>query len=134
MIVDVHVHLGWDFTFDEEFPKEELIDKMNDYDVTVQIVQPGTCHDLPTVQAQHNTIAALCKEYPGQFFGMAHPSPHLTGSAYQDDHAGFHIRKKCVLLGLVEPVDFIHENVGPSLSFAEIATRFGHDIFNFLDS
>ena len=85
MIVDVHTHLGWDYTFDEDFKKEYLIEKMSVQKVDVQIVQPGTCHDLETVRAQHDAIAALCRSHPGRFFGMANPSPHLPFEAYMGE-------------------------------------------------
>jgi len=82
MIVDVHVPLGTDYTFDEEFRREDLLAKIAEYAVDVQIVQPGTCHDLASVQAQHDAIAALCSAHPGRFLGMANPSPHLPRAAY----------------------------------------------------
>jgi len=85
MIIDVHVHLGWDFTFDENFTRESLINKMNKYKVNIQIVQPGTCHDLQSVVKQHESIAEICKEFPGHFYGMANPSPHLDVEAYNDE-------------------------------------------------
>jgi predicted TIM-barrel fold metal-dependent hydrolase len=56
--------------------------------VDVQIVQPGTCHDLRTVRGQHHdAIAGLCAEFPGRFFGMANPSPHLPPEVYADEVA-----------------------------------------------
>ena len=85
MIVDVHVHLGWDFTFDEEFTKSELVEKMEHYEVDVQIVQPATCHDLDTVVGQHNAIHDLTREFPGHFYGMANPSPHLPADVYHTE-------------------------------------------------
>jgi predicted TIM-barrel fold metal-dependent hydrolase len=85
MIVDVHVHLGWDYTFDEDFSQAELIEKMNVYDVDVQIVQPGTCHTIEQARAQHNAIAELCQDFPGHFFGMANPSPHLPEQDYLEE-------------------------------------------------
>jgi predicted TIM-barrel fold metal-dependent hydrolase len=85
MIIDVHVHLGWDYTFDEDFTQAELIEKMEVYDVDVQIVQPGTCHTIEQAQAQHNAIAELCQDYPGHFFGMANPSPHLPEQDYLEE-------------------------------------------------
>lgn len=85
MIVDVHVHLGWDHTFDEDFNKDELIEKMDKLKVNVQVVQPGACHDIDSVKVQHDAIAALCSEYPKRFFGMANPNPHLPGTLYQDE-------------------------------------------------
>jgi predicted TIM-barrel fold metal-dependent hydrolase len=87
MIVDVHCHLGWDNTFDEDFKKSELLEKMKTQGVDVQIVQPGTCHDLQTVRGQHDAIAELCGEFPWRFFGMANPSPHLPPEAYAGEIA-----------------------------------------------
>jgi predicted TIM-barrel fold metal-dependent hydrolase len=85
MIIDVHVHMGWDYTFDEDFTKRELLEKMEQHHVDVQVVQPGSCHSIERVREQHDTIAGLCKEYPGHFFGMANPSPHLDASVYRDE-------------------------------------------------
>ncbi|KKK91771.1 hypothetical protein LCGC14_2709610 [marine sediment metagenome] len=85
MIIDVHVHLGHDFTFDEDFSTQQIISKIDECNVDIQIVQPGTCHDLETVQKQHDTIAALCMEYPGLLYGMANPSPHLKTDQYNNE-------------------------------------------------
>ena len=85
MIIDVHVHLGWDYTFDEDFTRVDLIDKMQTYAVDVQIVQPGACHTLGQVKKQHDDIHGLCQEYPAKFFGMANPTPHLPPAEYQSE-------------------------------------------------
>jgi uncharacterized protein len=87
MIIDVHTHMGWDFTFEKEFRRELLIDKMDNHGVDLQIVQPGTTHDAENAKLQHDNIAKLCKEYPGRFLGMANPNPHLGGLAYEDEIA-----------------------------------------------
>ena len=42
MIVDVHVHLGFDYTFDIDFTREELVNKIDEHNIDMQIVQPGT--------------------------------------------------------------------------------------------
>ena len=42
MIVDVHVHLGYDHTFDEDFTREEIVEKIDSHGIDVQILQPGT--------------------------------------------------------------------------------------------
>jgi predicted TIM-barrel fold metal-dependent hydrolase len=85
MIIDVHVHLGWDYTFDEDFSREELIEKMETHQVDVQIVQPGTCHDIGQARKQHDDIAALTRELPKHFKGMSNPSPHLAADVYADE-------------------------------------------------
>ncbi|NLS78977.1 MAG: amidohydrolase family protein [Chloroflexi bacterium] len=96
MIVDVHVHLGYDHTFDESFEKQYLLGKMAECEGIIQIVQPGTCHNLADVRAQHDAIAALCREFPGRFFGMANPSPHLS-----DDDYRYEVRRCVRELGFV---------------------------------
>jgi predicted TIM-barrel fold metal-dependent hydrolase len=55
--------------------------------VDVQVVQPATCHDIDSVREQHDAIAKLSRDYPGHFFGMANPSPHLTGTLYEEEIA-----------------------------------------------
>lgn len=87
MIIDVHCHLGYDYTFDEEFPLVQLLYKKDFLGVDVQIVQPGVTHDLEGAVEQHNAIDALCKAHPGHFFGMANPNPHLSGTKYEDEIA-----------------------------------------------
>lgn len=84
MIIDVHVHLGIDFSFDDVFREEDLIEKMME-GCDVQIVQPGTTHTLADAVRQHDAIADLCRKYPGRFCGMANPSPHLPGTGYEDE-------------------------------------------------
>jgi hypothetical protein len=87
MIVDVHCHFGWDYTYDEDFTKSPLVEKMKTPGIDVQIVQPGTCHDLESVGRQHDAVAGLCGEFPGRFFGMANPSPHLPPNVYAGEIA-----------------------------------------------
>ena len=110
MIVDVHVHMGWDHTFDEDFTKEELIIKMETCNVDIQIVQPGACHDIDSVREEHDAIAELAREYPGRFFGMANPSPHLPGTLYEDEI------KRCIeVLGFVGiKINTIASGVNPN--------------------
>lgn len=85
MIIDVHAHLGWDYVFDEDFTREEQISKHEDYHINRTILQPASCHDLDTVVEQHNAIAAMTKEFPGVFYGMANPNPHLNDSLYEKE-------------------------------------------------
>jgi uncharacterized protein len=81
-VVDVHGHLGYDNTFDEDFTEAELMEA-HEHGVGVTIVQPGTCVYLEDVQRQHDAIADLCARRPGQFFGMANPCPHLREDDYR---------------------------------------------------
>ncbi len=95
-MIDAHAHLGWDCVFDEDFTKEALLHKHESLQVNTTIVQPGTCFDLESVQMQHDAIAALAKAYPGQFYGMANPSPHLPEEVYMAE-----VRRCVKALGFV---------------------------------
>lgn len=83
MIIDVHAHLGLDCVFDEDFTLEEQLEKHAAYGIASTILQPASCHDLPTVRAQHDRIAAAAAAYPGRFYGMANPNPHLPDAVYE---------------------------------------------------
>lgn len=85
MIIDVHSHLGWDYVFDEAFTKEEQLTKHKQFAVTQTILQPASCHDLESVREQHNAIAAMTIEFPGEFYGMSNPNPHLRDDLYEDE-------------------------------------------------
>lgn len=83
MIIDVHAHLGQDTVFDENFTLEEQLEKHRAGEVTQTILQPGTCHELAPVMAQHDAIYQVIRQYPGQFRGMSNPNPHLNDGAYE---------------------------------------------------
>jgi len=83
MIVDVHSHLGYDEIFEHDFPGVDLVVAQERNGVDITIVQPGSCVLLETVQRQHDAIAAFAASYPGRFFGMANPNPHLPDDDYR---------------------------------------------------
>jgi len=96
MIIDAHAHLGVDEVFDEHFREDELIASQEANGINVTLVQPGTVHNLEGVQEQHDAIAELARRYPGRFYGIANPSPHLPGGQYEREV------RRCVLeLGFV---------------------------------
>lgn len=119
MIIDIHTHLGWDYTFDEDFSKKDLIDKLNYSGADIQIVQPGTCHDLEDVKIQHNNIEKLCKEFPGHFFGMANPSPHLDSEKYSNE-----------ICRCIEELGFIAIKLNPLASGVIPGSKAGGKAFN----
>jgi predicted TIM-barrel fold metal-dependent hydrolase len=83
MIVDAHAHLGLDEIFDEDFTAEELLAAQKQCGIDITLVQPATRHDLPGVMRQHDAIAALAEQYPGRFYGIANPNPHLPEVEYE---------------------------------------------------
>ncbi len=56
----------------------------------------------------------------------------LGGCPNQPDVSFFHVRKKCVLLGLVEAMNFVDENHGASAVLPR-SLGVGHDLLDFLD-
>ncbi|MGI6611041.1 MAG: amidohydrolase family protein [Limnochordia bacterium] len=96
MIIDVHAHLGWDTVFEDDFTKDELLQSQETNGIDTTIVQPGICHDLRTVQKQHDAIAELACAFPGRFCGMANPNPHLPEKEYSAE-----LRRCTTTLGFV---------------------------------
>lgn len=82
MIIDAHAHLGFDEIFDDDFTEAALLEYQQQNGIDVTLVQPATVHDLAAVRAQHDVIADLVRRYPGRFYGIANPNPHLPGDAY----------------------------------------------------
>lgn len=119
MIIDVHTHLGWDFTFEEDFRLDSLLYKMHDYQVDIQIVQPGVTHNLSGAIQQHDAIAKLCRSYSGHFFGMANPNPHLEGTAYEDEI------RRCV-----EELGFVAVKLHPYACAVHPNSKAGRKVFD----
>jgi predicted TIM-barrel fold metal-dependent hydrolase len=82
MIVDVHCHAGYDYSFDDVYPPEKIMQKAEKYKDLIQIVQPGTTHSLEKAQKQHDEVYELAKSYPGKIIGMAAPNPHFEDGEY----------------------------------------------------
>ena len=84
-IVDAHSHLGYDEVFDVDFPEHELIESQEQNGIDITLVQPPTVHDLAGVQRCHDAVADLARRYPGRFYGIACPNPHLPGDEYETE-------------------------------------------------
>ena len=96
MIIDSHAHLGYDEVFDVDFTEQELLDSQELNGIDITLVQPPTVHDLDGVRRHHDAVADLARRYPGRFYGIACPNPHLPGDQYVKEVA------RCVLeLGFV---------------------------------
>lgn len=96
IVVDAHAHLGFDEVFDEDFREDALVAAQDANGISVSLVQPGSVHSLEAVQRQHDAIADLARRFPGRFYGIANPNPHLPGDEYEREV------RRCVLeLGFV---------------------------------
>jgi hypothetical protein len=83
VIVDVHVHLGYDESFDVDFRPEYIHQMFRDGLVDRAIIQPATAIFLDGARQQHDAVARMLGEYPGRAFGMANPNPHLPEEIYR---------------------------------------------------
>jgi predicted TIM-barrel fold metal-dependent hydrolase len=118
MIIDVHGHLGYDFTFDEDFILGEHLEKNKNCNVDITILQPGTCHNLKEVIKQHDDIAEAVKNYPGKFYGMANPSPHLSEEEYNSEI------KRCI-----EKLNFVGIKIHPYAHGVNPLSKDGRKVF-----
>lgn len=118
MIIDVHSHMGIDHCFDEHETEEMLVNKHEKYGIDISIVQPGATYYSDEMKAQHTAIAELCKKYPGHFYGMANPNPHLRYEAYADE------LKRCV-----EELGFIGVKLHPTANGINPCGRDAQKVF-----
>lgn len=83
-ILDAHVHLGVDCVFDEEQTEQDILDACEQNGVTGGIIQPF----IPRMYVKdtmeiHDRIAAMCRAYPGRFYGMMSMNPHFSPEDYE---------------------------------------------------
>lgn len=88
LVIDPHLHLGEDTTFDSKRTEEELCRRMAENGIAAAILQPAQLNDtLEKTQANHNRIHRLMKLYPTTFFGMASVNPYLETKIYRREVA-----------------------------------------------
>jgi predicted TIM-barrel fold metal-dependent hydrolase len=69
--------------FDLDSPEQGLLESMEEHHVDVSLVQPYPGAD--SVRDVHDRIAALARDNPGRFFGIASINPHQDRQAYFDE-------------------------------------------------
>ena len=84
-VIDAHAHLGLDPVFDVDFTEQSLLDAQAANGIDFTLVQPPTVHDLEEVRRCHDAVADLARRFPGRFYGIACPNPHLPGSQFADE-------------------------------------------------
>ncbi|MBN1675025.1 MAG: amidohydrolase [Kiritimatiellae bacterium] len=86
MIIDTHVHLGYDNVFDYELTEDDLVSSCRAYGITGSIVQPFIPRPYIADTAQiHDRIHAFCRAHPGAFWGMASIHPHFRPEEYEKE-------------------------------------------------
>jgi predicted TIM-barrel fold metal-dependent hydrolase len=118
LIIDSHAHLGFDEIFDEDFSAAELLRSQEQNDISISLVQPATVHDLATVKLYHDAIAQLCRQYPGRFYGIANPNPHLPGDGHAQEV------RRCV-----EQLGFVGIKLHPLAHAVNPGGRHGRRVF-----
>jgi len=81
MLIDAHTHLGTCRVFGSDVPREVLSRAMDEHAVDLAVVQPFP--GAPDPAAVHDEIAALAREHPGRFAGLASLNPHLDPEVYR---------------------------------------------------
>lgn len=83
MIIDAHLHLGFDDIWDVGNSEENILSNMERAGVQVGCVLPQSGE--PTVawaRAAHDRIAAFARAQPGRIFGLANVHPYNDFDAY----------------------------------------------------
>lgn len=75
IIVDSHAHLGKCKIFRCDYKSEDLIKRMDQYNIQISIVQPHPGADDPV--AAHEAVAEMAAKYPGRIYGITCFSPYL---------------------------------------------------------
>ena len=118
-ILDAHAHLGHDVVFDETSTEEELLHWHERCRVSGAVIQPFVPRPyIEDIRAIHDRIAALCRAWPGRYFGMASINPHLRPEAYERE------AERCV-----KGLGFVAFKLTPIAHAAHPATRDGLHVF-----
>lgn len=84
--LDAHIHLGWDYVFDEGQTEEDIITLFDRVGITGGVVQPFVERPyMDRYRALHDRIKAMCDANPGRFWGMASLSPHMDPLEYEKE-------------------------------------------------
>jgi len=119
MIIDSHSHLCYDYVFDAEETREDLLKAHNEYDVTASIVQPFISRPyLEDTRRCHDDIFKLCVDFPGEFFGMASINPHFRPEDYYEE------AKRCV-----KNLSFVGLKITPIAHAVNPCSRDGQYVF-----
>lgn len=85
MIIDPHVHVGHDTTFDSNRSEKEVIGKMDEVGINIAIVQPAQFVTFDAYHDGHNRIHRFAQDYPGRIYGMFSMNPHFDIDMYKNE-------------------------------------------------
>ncbi len=86
MIIDTHVHLGYDCVWDYEITEQDILDYFKDNGIDAGIVQPflNRPYIEDTIEI-HNRIYRFCSKKPAMLWGMACINPHFRHEDYKKE-------------------------------------------------
>lgn len=103
MIIDVHVHYGHDYIFDEDNDEDTLLSWCEKCGIDYSIIQPSIPRPYLTETAKiHNKIYKLCQKHKNRFFGIASINPHFKQKDYDLE-----------LTRCIEKLDFVGTKITP---------------------
>lgn len=85
LIVDPHVHIGHDTTWDSNRTEDEVLSKMDETGITAAIIQPAQFVTYEDYKYGHNRIADFNLKHPNRIFGMFSLNPHFDEEMYRKE-------------------------------------------------
>lgn len=85
MIIDPHVHIGHDTTFESNRVEFEVMEKMNEVGVDIAIIQPAQFVTFEDYKRGHDRIYDFHLKYPKRVFGMFSMNPHFDEDLYKNE-------------------------------------------------
>ena len=85
LIVDPHVHIGHDTTWDSNRTEDEVLGKMDETGIQAAIVQPAQFVTFEDYKTGHNRIYDFHLKHPKRIFGMFSMNPHFDEEMYRKE-------------------------------------------------
>ncbi len=85
MIIDPHVHIGHDTTWDSNRTEDEVLNKMDETGIQAAIVQPAQFVTYEDYKCGHNRISDFHLKHPNRIFGMFSMNPHFDRDLYRKE-------------------------------------------------
>lgn len=84
-IIDPHVHIGHDTTFESNRVEDEMIRVMDQVGIHAVIVQPAQFLTFVEYHYGHKRIRDFSLKHPKRVFGMASMNPHFDPDLYRQE-------------------------------------------------
>ncbi|MDI9518710.1 MAG: amidohydrolase family protein [Bacillota bacterium] len=85
MIIDPHVHIGHDTTFESNRTEDEVYNKMKEVGINAAIIQPAQFVTFEDYKYCHNRIYDFHLKHPKEIFGMFSLNPHWDVDLYKNE-------------------------------------------------